>query len=199
VFINEEKLVELPKIEIYHAKHNNRDYLIMIGDVQPADETQSYVFSGAMVEIARKFGVKEIITLGGINARTSTETPVYAACTHKDYIPALKKIGVRFDRKGTVIIVGAAGLMLGLCRLKGIKGFVLLAETNESKEGIGITAAKAILDIIMKYFKFKFPLKDLNAEIKYLGGGSRKDSKMRKKLMQRLHIPTQPSDLYYIG
>lgn len=199
VFINEEKLVELPKMEVYCAKHKKNDIIIVIGDVQPAEETSSYIFSQYLVDLAKEFKTKEIITLGGITARTPVSKPsVFGACTDKRYIPVLKKIGVRFDRKGAVIIVGAAGLMLGLGRLKKIRGFALLSETSPQTT-IDLNASKAILTILMKHLGLKFSLKDLNAEIKYIQSGSKKGKRMKKKLMNKLHVPTEPPDLYYIG
>ena len=68
VFVNEKNLVELPTIEIYFRKFNNpkkSDLLILTGDVQPTEEKSSYSFSESVLDVAEKFGVKEIITLGG--------------------------------------------------------------------------------------------------------------------------------------
>jgi len=197
VFINEEKLIEPPKIELYHAKHKGKDYIIVVGDVQPAEETASYIFSNGLVEIAEEFGVKEIITLGGITAKTSVNNPpVYGACTDRKYIPILKKVGVHFDRKGAVIIVGAAGLMLGLGKIRNINGFILLAETA-TQSSVGISAAKSILIILMKYLKMNFPVKDLNANIQYVGSNGR-EKQLKRRLMQRLQMQ-EPSELHYIG
>ena len=47
VFVNEENLVEMPKIEIYYKKFrdkNKRDLLLLTGDIQPIDEESCYSF-----------------------------------------------------------------------------------------------------------------------------------------------------------
>lgn len=200
VFINEQKLVDLPKIEIFHGKNKNQDFLVIIGDIQPAEEQASYLFSQALVDISHKLGAREIITIGGINSKVDITKPdVYCACTEKSYIPILKKAGVKFERKGTVIIVGAAGLMLGICKLKKMKGFVLLSETIASYNDLGLNAACSILEVIMKYLKLNFSLKDLNSEIKNIRRVSSKRKEMvRKKIMKHHHIP-EILDLNYIG
>jgi proteasome assembly chaperone (PAC2) family protein len=50
VFVNENNLVELPKIEMYHKKINGKDFLFLAGDVQPSSERASYVFSELILE-----------------------------------------------------------------------------------------------------------------------------------------------------
>src|SRR3989344_7209715 len=42
VFINEDNLVELPKIEIFYKKQKKRDILFLGGDIQPMDEESCY-------------------------------------------------------------------------------------------------------------------------------------------------------------
>ena len=37
VFVNEDNLVELPVIEVYHKKINNKSLLFLAGDIQPID------------------------------------------------------------------------------------------------------------------------------------------------------------------
>ena len=62
--------------------------MIVIGDVKPAEETSSYIFSNGLVDIGKKLGATEIITLGGINSKASpVKPPVYGACTEKKYVP----------------------------------------------------------------------------------------------------------------
>src|SRR3989338_5500682 len=59
VFVNEDNLVELPKIEIFYKKFNNKKYylLLMSGDVQPVDEVSSYEFSDKTLDIVGVSGL----------------------------------------------------------------------------------------------------------------------------------------------
>ena len=44
VFVNEDNLVDLPSISIYHKKIKNQDILILSGDIQPTEEEACYTF-----------------------------------------------------------------------------------------------------------------------------------------------------------
>ncbi len=163
VLMRKDHSIEMPKLEFYYYKRKKKkDIVFLIGDIQPTDEYDSYVFSDKILEIAKSLGVKEIITLGGISA-ASKENVVYGVHTDKKYIPKLKKIGVKFDRKGAIIIIGAAGLLLGLGELRKIKGFSLLAETDSK---IGIGASKSIILILKNYFELKIKSEHIDKELK---------------------------------
>jgi len=204
VFVNDDKTVEMPKLEFYWykaKKKNERDAIFLIGDAQPGSEHASYNFSKYLVDIAAELGVKEIITLGGINAPQSVQKPtVYGAVTDKEYVSKLQKIGVRFDRKGAVVIVGAAGLMLSLGKIQKMKGFALLAETSADPRAIGLFAAESILDVLIKYINVKISLKDIQADIRTLTTGipSKKDV-LKKKLIKRFNLPQESVPNHYIG
>ena len=152
-FLTEDHLIKLPKAEVYYSKQKGRDFIFIVGDVQPGEEYASYKFSEAMLDAGEELGAKEIVTLGGISAKTDIPKPnVYGACTEKSYFPSLKKAGVRFDRRGSIIIIGAAGLMLGLGQLRKMKGFALLADTSAEPGHVGTNAAREIITILVKYF-----------------------------------------------
>ncbi|MCD6575540.1 MAG: PAC2 family protein [Nanoarchaeota archaeon] len=166
VFLTGEHKLEMPKLEFYYAKRKKgSDLLFVVSDVQPGDEYASYAFSDKILEIAKSLGVKEIITLGGITSKVNVAKPnVYGAFTDKKYVNKLKKIGVRFDRKGSIILIGAAGLLLGLGELKGMKGFSLLAESFVGSK-IGINAARQIILVLAKYLGIKISEKELSFEV----------------------------------
>jgi len=53
VFVNENNLVELPRIEIFYKKFDGkkRDLMLLGGDVQPTDEVSSYQFSEKILDL----------------------------------------------------------------------------------------------------------------------------------------------------
>jgi uncharacterized protein (TIGR00162 family) len=205
VLINEDKTVELPKVDFYYyksKKKTEKDIVFVIGDVQPADEISSYKFSKYLIDIAADLGVKEVITLGGINAQHSAKKPsVFGAVTDKGYIPRLKKVGVRFDREGSIIIVGAAGLMLSFGKLKKINGFALLSETISGPRALGLHAAESILEALTKYLNMRISLKDIRSDIKTMTTGvpSKKRRVLKKKLMEKFSTPQESTNTHYIG
>src|SRR3989338_2715122 len=69
VFVNEDNLVEVPKLELYYKRFGNsnkKDLLLLTGDIQPIDEESCYSFCEEIIAIAKKFKCSEIITTGGI-------------------------------------------------------------------------------------------------------------------------------------
>ncbi len=163
VLMKKDHSIEMPKLEFYYYKRKNKkDIVFLIGDIQPADEYDSYSFSDEILEIASSLKVSEVITLGGI-ASKSDKKIVYGVHTDKKYIKKLEKLGVKFNRKGAIIIIGAAGLLLGLGDLRGIKGFSLLAETDSK---ISINASKEIILILKKYLNLKIKSEHVEKELK---------------------------------
>src|SRR3989338_11402092 len=55
VFVNEENLIDLPKIELYHKKIKGKDFLFLAGDVQPFDESSCYEFCEEVLNVFEKF------------------------------------------------------------------------------------------------------------------------------------------------
>jgi hypothetical protein len=200
VFINDNNTVELPKTEFsYYKNKKGRDIVFVVGDVQPADGYQSYNFCEEILDIAKSLKIKEVVTLGGISARVSTPNPtVFGACTDQKYIKPLRKSGVRFDRKGAIVIVGAAGLLLGLGKLKDMDGFALLAETSIEPNSIGFEAAKSILRSLLSYLKLKISLKDMDKEVKAIKISAKPMVQAKDKFGKQILIKG-PRDLRYIG
>ena len=109
VFVNEDNLVELPRIEIYHKKKGSRDFLFLVGDVQPMKEEDSYSFAEAVLGLAKNFRVKEIITLGGIGLQEQPKKPK-VFCTGND-----KKIVQEFIKLGAISkLYGVVGPIMGI-------------------------------------------------------------------------------------
>ncbi len=171
IFVNEENLVEMPKLEIYYKKFNGkrRDLLILTGDIQPIDEESCYTFCEEVLKIARQFNCSEIITTGGIGLGNIPEEPrVY--CTGND-----KKMLQEYLRRSSLLqkkifgvvgpIIGVSGVMLGLGRKRGVKGIALLAETFGHPMYFGIKGAKEILKVLEEVLHLQLDLKKMSKEI----------------------------------
>lgn len=172
VFVNEENLVEMPKVEIYYKQFKNknkRDLLLLVGDIQPIDEESCYTFCEEVIKIAKHFKCAEIVTTGGIGLQSMPEKPkVY--CTAND-----EKLFKEYVKKGMLVekdifgvvgpIVGVSGVLLGMGKKMDLKGVALLAETFGHPMYLGIKGAQEILKVVEKKFKFGFNLKKMNKEI----------------------------------
>ncbi|MBL7051619.1 MAG: PAC2 family protein [Nanoarchaeota archaeon] len=165
VFINERNLIDLPVIFIYHQEINKRDFLFIVGDVQPIDEAACYEFCDSILDVLEKYGGSELVTLGGIGLQKIPKKPkVYITGTDKKYI----KTFPHTDNKiyGVVgPIIGVTGVLLGRSQLRKMEGAALLAQTFAHPAYLGIKGAKETLKVLNSKFKMKIDLKKLSSEI----------------------------------
>ncbi|MCF7866267.1 PAC2 family protein [Candidatus Woesearchaeota archaeon] len=170
VFVNEDNLVELPKIELYYKNVDGKDFLFLAGDVQPSNEKGSYSFSNLILDILEKANCKQIITLGGIGLQEIPESPkVYCTGNSKNIMNEFKELGAKTDIYGLVgPIIGVSGLLVGLAKKRKIPGIALLAETYGHPIYLGLKGAKQTLKILKKKFLFEFSYRSLNKEIKLM-------------------------------
>ena len=171
VFVNEENLVELPKIELYYKKsQKGRDILFLVGDTQPVDEPSCYAFCRKVLSIASEYGCKEIITLGGIGLKELNDDPrLYITGTSREIIKKYSTKNVITDLYGIVgPIVGVTGILVALSRLKGLEGVTILGETLAHPMFVGIKTSKTMLSYLSEVIGFRVSLKELDSEIEHL-------------------------------
>ena len=188
VFVNEDNLVELPVVEIFYRQlGKNRDILLLGGDIQPIDEISSYEFSEKILDLAQKFNVKEIITLGGIGLSDIPKKPkVYCTGSSKKIIEKYKNETVSTSLYGVVgPIVGVSGLLLGLASRRNMEGISFLAETYGHPMYLGIKGAKEILRVLNKKLNLSINVDKLDKEIKDI------ESEILKKTEQLSEVTGQ--------
>lgn len=188
VFVNEDNLVELPIVEVFYKKLGGKlDLLLLGGDVQPIDEISSYEFSEKILDIAHKFHVKEIVTLGGIGLADIPKKPkVYCTGNTKKIIERYRHNLVSNDLYGVVgPIVGVSGLLLGLASRRNIEAIAFLAETYGHPMYLGIKGAKEILKVLNDKLSLKIDVNKLDREIKDI------ESEIMKKTEQLSEVTKQ--------
>lgn len=205
VFVNEQHLVELPRIELYHAKVKQHDLLFLAGDIQPLDEVSCYEFCDKLIELMKKLGGKEVITIGGIGLNKIPKHPkIYCTATSKKVMQ--KCNGWNLEKKiyGVVgPIVGVTGILTGLAGKHRMDGLCLLAETFGHPMYLGVSGAREILKMMDKHFKIGLDLKRLDTEIKELESELlQKTSKLenikKRSALKKLSGKFE-KDLNYIG
>ncbi|MDP7179869.1 MAG: PAC2 family protein [Candidatus Woesearchaeota archaeon] len=166
VFVNEDNLVELPKVEIYY-KQGKRDILFLAGDIQPIDEVSSYEFSEKILDILEEFNGKEVITLGGIGLSEVPKKPkIYCTGNSKKTVAKYKDKNVNHKLYGVVgPIVGVSGLLLGLAQKRKIDAVSFLAETYAHPMYLGMQGAKEILKLLNSKLGLKIDMKKMDEEI----------------------------------
>ncbi len=208
VFVNENNLVELPKVEIYYVKGKSRDILLLSGDVQPAEEKSCYQFCETLVEtILKKLNCKEVVTLGGIGLQKIPKEPkVFITGTDPDVIDTFaKKHDVKKELYGIVgPIIGVTGVLLGMAGKKGIKSIALLSETFGHPMFLGVNGARVMLKILDKEYKIGVNLKRLDKEIKELETDMVKKANefsevSKKSVKEKLSKKIRDDETNYIG
>ncbi len=145
VVIRNDGLVDMMKDEFYYWKGKGKDIIFIAGDHQANNPFAHYEVADVILDVAKKYKVKTVYTLGGYGVGYLSKKPkVFAAVTNPKLIPKLKKAGATFDKTGA--IVGAAGLLVGLGSLKGMDGVCLMGETHG--QIIDARAAKAVLEVL---------------------------------------------------
>ncbi|MDP2749667.1 MAG: PAC2 family protein [Nanoarchaeota archaeon] len=203
VFVNENNLIELPMIEIYHKKVNGQDVFLLSGDVQPMDEVSCYNFCESILDLMEKHGGKEIITTGGIGLNEIPAQPkVYCTSSEKKVLADYKKAtNINSNLFGVVgPIVGVSGVMVGLASKRKMAGACLLAETYGHPLYVGVAGAKEIVKVISKKLNLKVDANKLDKSMQDVNSSFAKITDLRK-LNKDLALKQDKTkhDVNYIG
>ena len=197
VFVNEQNLIDLPAISLYHKKIKQQDYLFIAGDVQPLDERSCHEFCSLILGELSKYNVKEIITLGGIGMPRIPNSPkVYATGNSKEIMNLFNNKSINKNIFGTVgPIIGVTGLLIGLSKEYEMHAICLLAQTFGHPNYLGIKGARELLKVLDDKFKFNIDFKSLNDEIKDI----EKEIKNKTQEMTRPTKLKPEQEVSYIG
>src|SRR3989344_5050680 len=172
VFVNEENLIEMPKLEIYYKKFKNQkipDLLLLTGDIQPIDEESGFSFCEEVIKIMKEYHCIGGITTGGIGLQTAPSQPrIFCTGNDAELLKSYdkKSLGVEPEIFGVVgPIAGVSGILLGLARLRGVPCVSLLAETFGHPMYLGIKGAKELLKVLEQKFNWGIDLNKMSKEI----------------------------------
>ncbi len=169
VFINMDGTIKLVNNEFYYLKakkKNQRDLVLLTGDYQGLSSHGQYDLAEKILDIIQELNVKEIFTLGGYGLGHEIKEPkVLCATTDKNLVAKMKKYGAVFKKNEPGGgIVGASGLILGLGKLRGMKGACFMGETPGYL--VDPKSAKAVLKILMKMLNLDVNLSELEKKAK---------------------------------
>jgi len=199
VFIREDYTVELPKNEFYFVKGKKRDLVLLTGDFQSMTPHGHYEIASEILEFVKNLGVSEMITVGGFGVEEIPSKPkVVGAATHKELVEEFKKYGVDFEYGERVgMIIGASGLLLGLGKLKDMRGVCLMGETFARPMFTDARAAKVVLDVLTSYLDIEVDMRDIEEKAKELSRAIAKAKELETKMLEKLRKPGE--ELRYIG
>ncbi|RJS84594.1 proteasome assembly chaperone family protein [Candidatus Bathyarchaeota archaeon] len=164
VLVDDKGDVRLLRNEFYAWKNESggSDLIILTGDSQAQTVEGQYEIADRVLEFAREKGVELVITVGGYRNKVTGVPRVIAASTSREVLSRAIDAGAINSPTGSPI-VGAAGILVGLANLKGMKALCLLGET------LGYMpdpkAAKSVIKVLMKLLNFKIDLTEIEKEI----------------------------------
>ena len=149
-----------PINELYYVKRNedHQDLIIWYGNTQALTTFGQYELCGKILDIIGTLGCKFLISIGGYKKNDAQQIPViYCAATDKKIMDDILNLGTKIM---TGHIFGLAGLLIGMGRLRGMKGFSILVETR----GIypDAKAARYALDILNNYLNLNVNFSNLD-------------------------------------
>jgi len=146
----------------WKSKSGNNDLVFLTGDSQAQTIEGQYEISDRILDFAKHHDVKLIVTIGGYRMEVKDEPRVIAAATNPELLNRALQAKAIISPMGNPI-VGTAGLILGLARLKKIDALCLLGETRGYLPDP--KAAKSVLEVLKAMLGFNIDLTGLDGEI----------------------------------
>lgn len=197
--------VDLLKAKFYYYKNKKgRDIIILVGDSQSSDEGYGhYEIAEKIINFAKKQGVKEIITLGGLaTGEIEEKTPeVYGAVSHESTIEKYEKYGIKIKNisSKTGMIVGVTGLLVGLGRYRNIKTLCLMGETTGFPILTDPKSAEEILKVLFKILDLKLDLSKLEKRVKKMEKFLKRLETVQQQAVKQLKSKKSKENVRYIG
>lgn len=153
VVIGKDGICRLPRYEFFASQKCVPNIVVSTGDLQPSSEevVGHYDLCGMILDFAQKVNCKKIITLGGYPTQMLGAHGIYVAATSESLAASLAGQGASIYQGGR--IVGAAGLVLGLAKTRGLEGVCILGATPAIFPDK--TAAMAVFKFLIKVLDLK--------------------------------------------
>jgi len=118
-----------PINELYYYKREDggRDLIIWHGNTQALTTYGQYELVGKVLDIAQDLGCHFVISIGGFKKDEVQNVPgIYSAATDQKTIKEALDLGTKVM---VGHIFGIAGILIGLGKLRNLKGFAILVDT----------------------------------------------------------------------
>ncbi len=198
VVIRSDGIADLMKNSVYYWKSNGKpDLLLLTGDAQPAIPEAEYMLVDGVLDLAQKFKAHTVFTLAAYITGVFIEKPrVYATATDDSFLKEFESRGMLMMDGGT--ITGMNGLIVGVAKLKGMRGVCLLGET--SGYVVDAKAAQAVLQPLLDMIGLKLDMENLEKRAKETEALIQTIEQQMRRASGQEQLPKQPSkDLGYIS
>ncbi len=149
-----------PINELYYSTGGTGgfDLIFWYGNTQALTTSGQYELCGRVLDTVKDLGCRRIITLGGFKQDEVKPIPqIYTAASDSETLNDVLSLGAKVM---VGQIFGVAGLLVGIGRIKGFRGFSLLVETLGTYPDA--SGARQALIILGKYLKMDVDLSKLD-------------------------------------
>ncbi len=147
----------------WHRDDNGTEILLLTGDSQPAIPDAEYSLAEEVLNVAAQFGTKHVFTLAAYITGVFVEkSRVFGTATDLETVRSLGSYDVSPMDSGS--ITGMNGLIIGIAKMRGMKGTCLLGET--SGYVVDAKASKAVLEVLLKIVNVKVDMSNLDKRAK---------------------------------
>ncbi len=162
VIVKGNGLLELPSIQAYLIRRRKNDLIIVTSSVQPAPWAQFTVLD-KLVEILEGYNCRLIVSLSGFY-KPDIAGKILATGETK-HVEYLLKLGATNERI-VESIIGAAGVILAVARLRGISHVSLTAVTEN--EVYDLRATRQVLHLLDKWLNLNVDFSSIDRNIREL-------------------------------
>ena len=207
VMLQDKSTIKLLKNDFhYHKakKAGERDIIFLVGDCQSLSPNGHYDVIEQTLDFVEKFGVKDIITVGGLaTGELESNEKVLGCVTDSSVSKKYSKYGIGFIAGEKVgYIVGAAGLMLGIGYERGMAGLCMLGQTSGFPIVTDPKAAEHVLDTLVNILKIKIDKSKLEKKVNEMEEFIKKVEGLQVKAVSELAKSAKSQsgeELRYIG
>lgn len=163
VMIRTDGTADLMKNSIFSWQDKETSLLLLTGDSQPSNPDSEYALAEQILDFGAHLGVKQVFTLAAYITGVFVDKPrVFGTATDHSIVDNFGSHGVSLMDSGS--ITGMNGLVVGIAKLRGIKGTCLLGET--SGYVVDAKASKAVLETLLSMIKVSVDMSNLEKRAK---------------------------------
>jgi uncharacterized protein (TIGR00162 family) len=186
VMIRPDGTIDIIKNELLYwkSKDASTDIIFYTGDSQPISPESDYQLTEEILDIVEKIGVKKVFTLAAYITGGLVKKPkIYCTATDLSAINDFRGQEVILMKEGS--ITGMNGILVGLAKTRGMRGYSLLGET--SGYIVDANASQAVLNVFTKMLNLKIDMTSLADRAR----GTEAFMKSVDRLQKGQEIPTE--------
>lgn len=163
VMIRTDGTADLMKNSIFSWQDKETSLLLLTGDSQPSNPDSEYALAEHILDFGAQLGAQQVFTLAAYITGVFVDKPrVFGTATDASLVGDFASHGISLMDNGS--ITGMNGLVIGIAKLRGIKGTCLLGET--SGYVVDAKASKAVLETLLSMINVSVDMANLEKRAK---------------------------------